>query len=906
VPILKLNFLDGIAYAYEFEEGEISKLLLPQIAQWFRGKYCTFTPPQKMAIPYIKAGYNVLISSPTGTGKTLAVFLPIIDELYRYALNGELRDQIYAVYISPLRALNNDMQKNLIQPLSDIRECIKRELGIDVEIRVAVRTSDTLPHEKSKMVKSPPHILITTPESFALALNAPKFREKLATVKWVVVDEVHELASSKRGAHLALSLERLVDLVSKDYQRIGLSATIAPLEDVARFLAGYNDNGSPRPIVIADARFSKPIDIKVVVPRFDIIYTPASMLNEAIYEELVKLISQHRTTLVFTNTRSATERVVYKLKKSLSSNGVLDADEVEAHHSSLSRDLRLEVEDKLKKGFLRVVVSSTSLELGIDIGYIDLVVLLSSPKSVTRLLQRVGRAGHNAYSVSEGIMIVVDRDDLVECTVLAKLAIQRKIDRVKIPKKPLDILAQHIVGMSLEKPRSIDEILRIIKRSYSYHEITEEELMSVINYLSSRYPGLEDYNVYAKIRYDEGSRIVGRKRGARMIYQLNVGAIPDEAKVAVVAVVDGRKKYIGDLEEGFAEILAPGDVFVLGGKTYRVLALHPTHVVVEPAGGERPTVPSWFSEMLPLAYDSALEVGKFRRVVAELINSMPREHVISWLMKEYNIEEHAAEYIYDYIFQQMAFTSTKVPSDRFMLIEIWFDNEKKATSVIFHSLFGRRVNDVLSRAYAYVFARHLRENVKVTVTDNGFMLTFSSPLKVQEVKKLVSEVSHKNVEEIVRKAVRATELFKKRFRHCAERAFMLLRRYKGVDVSIARRQVNAEKIIQVLEKYDKFPVIEETYREVLEDFMDLSHAKEVLRKIEEGEIEVGIIESDLAPSPFAHNIIAYGYSDVVLMEDKRKLIAKLQDIVKKVLEERKRVGEEKVHKHRVLLSSSAI
>jgi ATP-dependent Lhr-like helicase len=889
-----LEFRDGVAYACEFEEEEVFDLLLPIVAKWFKERYSSLTPPQRMAIPYIKMGYNVLISSPTGTGKTLAAFLPIIDDLIRYALKGELKDQIYVVYVSPLRALNNDMQKNLIQPLQELSKYIKRELGAEIDIRVAVRTSDTLPHEKAKMLKNPPHILITTPESLALALNAPKFREKLTTVRWVIVDEIHELASNKRGSHLSLSLERLVDLVGQDFQRIGLSATIAPLEDVARFLGGYRDDGTPRPVVIVDARFSKPIDIRVVVPRLDLVYTPASILNEAIYNELAKLILQHRTTLVFTNTRSATERVVYKLKKILSENGVLDADEIEAHHSSLSRDVRLEVEDKLKKGLLRVVVSSTSLELGIDIGYIDLVVLLSSPKSVTRLLQRVGRAGHNAYTPSKGVLIVVDRDDLVECTVLAKLALQRKIDRVKIPRKPLDILAQHIVGMSLEKPRTLKEIMSIVRRSYSYHDISEEELMSVIKYLGGKYPGLEDYNVYAKIRFDEASGVVSRKRGARMIYQLNIGAIPDEAKVPVVAIIDGRRKYIGDLEEGFVEILAPGDIFVLGGKTYKVLAIHPTHVVVEPAEGERPTVPSWFSEMLPLAYDSALEVGKFRRVVADLINALPREQVIEWLMKEYNIERHAAEYIYEYIYEQIMYTGMPVPSDNFILVEIWYDPEKGSTNVIFHALFGRRVNDVLARAYAYVFAQHLKESVKITVTDNGFMLTFSKPVSPTEVKKLIHEVSSSNVEEIVRKAIRRTELFKKRFRHCAERAFLLLRRYKGVDVSIAKRQINAEKLIQILEQYEKFPIIEETYREILEDFMDLTHAKEVLQRIERNEIRIGIIVSEIAPSPFAHNIIAYGYSDVVLMEDKRKLIAKFYDMVKKVLEEKTRIEKEHV------------
>jgi len=882
---LKVVFSDdGLAYAHEFDSEYVFSFLLKPIVNWFKNRYGSLTPPQKMAIPYIKAGYNVLISSPTGTGKTLAVFMPIIDDLYRLALNNELKDQIYAVYVSPLRALNNDMQKNLIQPLTEIREYVKNELGVDVDIRVAVRTSDTLPNEKSRMLKTPPHILITTPESLALALNAPRFRERLATTKWVIVDEVHEIASSKRGSHLVLSLERLVDLVGDDFQRIGLSATISPLEEVARFLAGFKSDGSPRPIVIVDARFSKPIDIRVVTPRLDLVYTPANVLNEAIYEELTKLVLQHRTSLVFTNTRSATERVVYKLKKSLSSNGIIDADEIEAHHSSLSRDVRLDVEDKLKKGLLRVVVSSTSLELGIDIGYIDLVVLLSSPKSVTRLLQRVGRAGHNAYEVSKGVLIVVDRDDLVECTVLAKLALQRKIDRVKIPKKPLDILAQHIVGMSLEKPRTIDEILTIIKRSYTYHDIRKDELVTVVNYLAGKYPGLEDYNVYAKIRFDENSETIERRRGARMIYQLNVGAIPDEAKIGVFCVIDNKKRYIGDLEEGFAEILGPGDIFVLGGKTYRVLAMHPTHIVVEPAEGERPTVPSWFSEMLPLSYDSAVEVGRFRRTVAEMIKSMPRDAVIDWLVKEYNIEFHAAEYIYEYIYQQLLFTNDLIPSDKLILVEIWPDKERGASNIIFHSLFGRRVNDVLSRAYAYALANILKESVKISVTDNGFMLTVPGHVNIQQINNVIKSVTSKNVEEIARKAIRKTELFKKRFRHCAERAFMLLRRYKGVDVSIARRQINAEKIIQAVEKYEKFPIVEETYREILEDFMDLQNAREVLEKIESGDIAIRVIESPFAPSPFAHNIVAYGYSDIVLMEDKRKLIARLQDMVKKVLE----------------------
>lgn len=879
---------ENITYAEDFRDEEVFSYLLEPIAQWIRDRFKILTTPQRMAIPYIKRGCNVLISSPTGTGKTLAAFIPIIDDLVRESIDRGLRDKVYVVYVSPLRALNNDMRKNLIAPLSDINEYIGRRYGRDVSIRVAVRTSDTLPHEKAKMLKEPPHILITTPESLALMLNAPRFREKLTNIRWVVVDEIHEIAGNKRGSHLALSLERLVDLVGRDFQRIGLSATISPLDEVARFLAGYRDDGTPRPVVIVDARFAKPLDIKVLCPRMDLVYTPASVLNEFIYDALAKLVLEHRTTLIFTNTRSATERVVYKLKKMLSSNGVLDADSIEAHHSSLSRDVRLDVEDKLKRGELKAVVSSTSLELGIDIGYIDLVILLSSPKSVTRLLQRVGRAGHNAYAISKGVLLVVDRDDLVECTVLAKLARERKIDNVKIPTKPLDVLAQHIVGMSLERPRPLDEIARIIRRSYPYRDLTEEELMSVINYLAGRYPGLEDYNVYAKIRFDEETKTIGKKRGARMIYQLNIGVIPDEAKVPVIAVEGGRKRYVGDLEEGFVEILSPGDVFILSGRTFKVLSIQPTHVYVTPAEGEKPTVPIWFSEMLPLAYDSALEVGKFRRIITEMIKTMPRDSVVEFISREYQLERHAAEYIYDYIYEQLLYTGT-IPSDRHIVVEIWRDVETKTTNIIFHALFGRRVNDVLSRVYAYVLSRKLKENVKIAITDNGFVLTvrntsISESLLKSVLKEVVEEVVPDNVEELARQAIRKTELFKKRFRHCAERAFMLLRRYKGVDISLTKRQINSEKLIEAVEGYPRFPIIEETYREILEDFMDLTHAKEVLRKIQNKEIEIQFVLSSYAPSPFSHNIIAFGYSDVVLMEDKRKLIARLQDMVRKILE----------------------
>ncbi|AEM38175.1 DEAD/H associated domain protein [Pyrolobus fumarii 1A] len=878
------------------EDDEVYSLLRPYVAEWFRRRYGSFTLPQRCAIPLIKRGENVLVSSPTGTGKTLAVFLGIIDELFRLGEEGRLQDQIYAVYVSPLRALNNDMRRNLLEPLHGIRQ-VASEMGIQLpEVRVAVRTSDTSPSEKQEMVRRPPHILITTPESLTIALVAPKFRERLATTRWIVIDEIHELASSKRGSLLSLTLERLEELVGGRLQRIGLSATIAPLEEVAKFLVGFDDNGEPRSCKIVDARFAKPIDIRVLCPVRDLINTPAEEVNEAIYRLLARLVMEHRTTLVFTNTRSATERVVYKLRKLLAAEGIADMDEIEAHHSSLSRDLRLEVEEKLKRGELKVVVSSTSLELGIDIGYIDLVVLLSSPKSVSRLLQRVGRAGHHIRQVSKGRIIVVDRDDLVECTVLAKAAMERKIDRVHIPRNPLDILAQHLVGMALERRWKIEEAYKLVRRSYSFHTLDYRDFINTLRYLAGLYPDtLEEMKVYAKIWLDEEKGEFGKKRSTRAIYAPNVGAIPDEAKIHVYTR-DGR--YVGDLEEAFVQILSPGDIFVLGGRTYRFIRSEGARVIVEPVEGVKPTVPVWFSEMLPLAFDSALLVGEFRRKIAEAImNGVSREEIVDWLVREYLLERHAAENIYEYIREQVEFTGGKVPNDRMILVELFIDDESETSNVIFHSLFGRRVNDALSRAYAYYLAEWLAKPVRITVSDNGFMLTVdgTDAIDMDLVVKLSRAVKSRELRDILKRVLRNTELLKRRFRHCAERALMILRRYRGRERSVHRMQINAQALLQAVEQLGDFPVLKEAYREILEDYMDVANAEQVLRWVEEGRVKLDYFGPTRVPSPFAHHLVVKGYSDVVLMEDRRRLLAELHRRVMELLAARRgnsRSGEE--------------
>ncbi len=875
-----------IIYAEDtLSDEEIYSQLRPYVASWFRKRFTTFTAPQRLALPYIKREYNVLISSPTGTGKTLAAFLAILDYLFMLGEQGLLEDKIYVVYVSPLRALNNDMRRNLMEPLKEIKEEARR-MNIELpEIKIAVRTSDTSPTEKQKMTRNPPHILITTPESLTIALSAPKFGQQLARAEYVIIDEIHELAGSKRGALLSLAIERLEAKTGRPLKRIGLSATIAPLEEIARFLVGYQDNGVPRPCVIADARFAKPIDIRVVTPVRDLINTDTNMLNESIYKTLARLIKKHRTTLVFTNTRSATERVVYKLRKMLEGGGIIDSDKIEAHHSSLSRSVRLDVEERLKKGELRVVVSSTSLELGIDIGYIDLVVLLSSPKSVSRLLQRIGRAGHHIRQVSKGRIIVVDRDDLVECTVLAKAALERKIDKTRIPRKPLDILAQHIVGMSLEKKWKIDDAYKVVKRSYNYHDLSIEEFEELVRFLAGFYSEkLEALKVYSKIWYDPEERVFGRKKTARMIYYTNSGAIPDEAKIHVFTT---DHKYVGDLDEGFVQILTPGDIFVLGGHTYEYIRSEGMKIIVRRAEGVRPTVPSWFSEMLPLAFDSALEVGKFRRIIAEMLASGKTcDEIVPFIMSKYRVGKYAALNICNYIKEQWEYTEGIVPSDKLILIEIYDEDNRR--NIIFHSLLGRRTNDALSRAYALVLSKKTMRPVRTTITDNGFMLTVSGRPEVN-VKQLVKAVTRDNIRELLKQALRGTELLKRRFRYCAERSFMILKRYYDYEKSPHRLQLNAEAILRVIESIDpNFPILREAYREIMEDFMDIESAEKVLEWVEKGDIDIKVIKNLDVPSPFAHSILSQGYSDIVLMEDKRRLIRELHERVLALLSQGKK------------------
>jgi len=1324
--------------AIERKPEEIAKALHPLIKEWFFSKFADFSLTQKYGVAAIWERKNILISAPTGGTKTLTAFLSILNYLVMLSEKNELENKVYAVYISPLKALSNDIHKNLVEPLEEINKLAEAR-GIKLQkINVGLRTGDTTKSERVKMAKNAPHILITTPESLSIVLTSKKFVDYMAGVEFCIVDEIHAL-DNKRGTYLSLSLERLNE-VSKIWPvKIGLSATISPLEEVAKFLVGEDKF---REVQIAEVPMDKKIDIKVLTPVNNLVED--ENINTEMYSLVDKLIQEHKTTLIFTNTRAGTERVVSHLKERFPT--IYGEDNIAAHHSSLGKGLRFNIEERLRNGELRVVVCSTSLELGIDIGYIDLVIMLGSPKSSARALQRClpydskilccdgiyrkigeivknkidikvisydknkgfvknkilnwienpaeslikfklenineiittkehpiltdsgwkkakdvnindkiaeirgkidfiykeppifellpkdkifvvntdnffqkivdkyrkeqrinaiifakklkmpynqfidcrrlkgrrksirldyfinackicnvpleeylpyiknlktkgsrwpkfplylneeimwlagiiatdgcivksrkndeaeyyrikignksrvmldkikeiilkydiepyikfdeirnfynlefgsnlfayifmsfgipckrksyeidinnvifslpdnliyaylegifegdgnfnlnktktsgmirlftasenfaiglhklisrlgyenkvsknkikpsklikkvsdgylycigiyrkesiqeffqnipcygekalkskeatknfkpylslreeydpfitylnikektiienknpvynltlkeepnnfiidniivhncGRAGHKLREVPKGRFIVMDRDDLVECCVIQKEMIEKKIDKIRFPKNCLDVLAQQIYGMTIYKTWDIEELFSLIKKSYCYSELSKNDFYDIISYLAGEY-ALEKNYIYGKIWYDPLTKMVGKRgRLARVIYLTNIGTIPEESFVTVKIGAEGEK--IGVIDESFLERMKRGDVFVLGGSKYEYVHTRGMNLYVKPALHKNPTIPSWFSEMLPLSFDSALEINKFRTFVKERFdNKYKKQEIIKFIQEYLYIEESSAEAIYNYFYEQYRFL--EIPNSKEIIIERFKGGKNY---LLFSSMYGRRVNDALSRALGYLIGHAGGRDIEVGINDNGFYIAGEK----LEIEKALKFLTPENLEEVLAESVERTDILARRFRHCATRSLMILRTYKGQSKSVGKQQMKSHFLLAAVRRVSKnFPILREARREVMQDLMDVENAKKVLNMIKSNEIKIKIREVKL-PSPFAINLIIQGHTDLIKIEDKQAFLKRMHELHVKAID----------------------
>ena len=883
---------------------EILDLLDPAVSDWWTDRFGSpdagdgcLTPPQREAIPLIHEGENALIAAPTGSGKTLASFTAILNELFEREQDGGLDNEVYCLYVSPLKSLANDIERNLENPLDGISDRLS-ERGVETDVRQAIRHGDTSSYDRQQMLEETPHILNTTPETLAILLNSPKFREKLASVEHVVVDEIHSLADSKRGTHLSVSLERL-QRIAGDFARIGCSATVEPLEDIAQFLVGYDYSGgdadekrTARDCEIVDARFARDYDLELHCPTPDLVNASKGAVNDAFYGELGDLVDGHESTLVFTNTRSGAERVLENLRE----RGVVADDDSACHHGSLSKDRRKEVEQQLKEGSLSVTTTSTSLELGIDMPHIDLVVQVGSPKSVASLLQRVGRAGHRPGRTVTGRVIALDRDELVECAVMLRQAERGFVDRVHIPERAHDVAVQHVYGMAISGPLREADLRATIQSAYPYREYTDADFENLFRYLTASYDGLEDRNVYAKIwrdtndapdgehyydDFDVGEPMIGKRgRLARPILLQNLGTIPDSFTVNVY--VRGDDEWVGQLDEDYLDTLEAGDVFVLGGDRFAYRYRRGSNVYVDRTS-QRATVPSWYSERLPLSYDLGVEVARFQADVVQRYEDGGAPAVRRWL-REFPIDANAVRALarmYDDQIQYAGIDSVST-TDRIAVEEVK-DRDEYRRRYHVRTSYGRRFNDGLSRLLAYRCANEANANVAVSVADNGFTLAMPLNRKV-DVAELLRQTDPEDARESLRAALADTDLLQRYFRINATRALLILKRYKGHEKSASKQQVASEMLLGFADGLTDFVVLDETYRELIEDKLDLAGVCEVLSAVGDGDIDVA--ESTVeSPSPLSFGLATLSASDVVLADDEDAVLRAFHERVREQVDE---------------------
>ncbi len=848
------------------EMGMVLETFHPAVRAWFEERFGKPSPPQEEGWPVIGRGENALILAPTGSGKTLAAFLKCLDTLYQEG--DSLSPGVQVLYISPLKALNNDIYRNLEVPLQGIA-AKAAEMGITLPVITSgIRTGDTPQRQRAAMVKHPPHVLITTPESLYLLLTS-NARRILQTVRYMIVDEIHAISGTKRGVHLSLSLERLEALLPTAPVRIGLSATQRPLEEIARYLGGVD-----RPVRIIDTGSRKQLDLMVEVPMADMRFLPEGSTWPPIYQRILERVSEHKSTLVFVNSRGLAERLTDRL------NDLAGRETAKVHHGSVSRERREMVEADLKAGRLPCLVATSSLELGIDVGAVDLVIQIESPKSVARGLQRVGRAGHVIGAASKGRLIPKFRGDLLETACIVREMKRGRVEETHVPTNALDVLAQQIVAMTAMDEWRVDELLALLRRSYCYRDLSERQLNTVLEMLSGRYPSDEFREFRPRIVWDREVGTIRGREGSRSLAVLSGGTIPDRGYYGVYLA--GTDVKLGEMDEEFVYESRVGEVFLLGTNTWRIQSIEHDRITVSDALGAQPKMPFWKGDGLGRPYEMGVNLGRFTREVAERLSdpALP-----AWLEAECNLDRSAATNLIQYLKDQVD-AAGAIPTDRQVVVERYQDEAGDARLVIL-SPFGGRVN----LAWSIVLKRRIRQFVGIDaeVTTNDDVIHFRLPGADRPVDLAqLLRIDPDEAMELLLEEVGNTPLFGAYFRMSAGRALVLPRPRPGRRRPFWLQRMKAADLLEVARRYEEFPIVLETYREVLRDVLDMEGLRQVLTSLQDGSLAVEAVQTD-GPSPMAATILLQFVADNMYMgetpraERRGAMLSLNRDLLREIL-----------------------
>jgi ATP-dependent Lhr-like helicase len=844
----------------------------PLVQSWFSERFGSPTEPQALGWREISTGQDTLISAPTGSGKTLAAFLICLDRLVRAARAQTLEDSTQVVYVSPLKALSNDVHRNLEIPLAEIAALAKRQGILLMPIRTAVRTGDTPMAERARMLKKSPHILVTTPESLFILLTAEKSRDMLRTTSTLIVDEIHAMADDKRGSHLSLSIARLDALTGSRPQRIGLSATVKPIEEVACLLGPDTR--------IVDVGHRREMELAVEVPRDELSVVASTEMWNEIYDRIAELILAHRTTLVFVNTRRLSERVAHALGERLGTNAVLP------HHGSLSRQMRLDAESRLKKGEVRAVVATASLELGIDVGSVDLVCQIGSPRSIAVALQRIGRSGHWVGAKPKGRLFATTRDELIECAAVFSAIHKGDLEHIEIPQNALDVLAQQIVAAAASESWKEDDLYALFCSAFPYRNLAREDFNAVIEMLSEGIATSRGRSSSLLHRDQVNGRVKGR-RGARLAAITSGGAIPENASYAVIAEPDA--KTIGTLDEDFAMESLVGDVFLLGTHSWRIKRVEPGRVRVEDAHGAAPSIPFWLGEAPGRSRELSAEVASIReRIISG------QEPVPAFLISECGLDEAGAKQAAAYVRAGTAELGS-LPSHRTIVAERFFD-QAGGMQLVMHAPFGSRITRAWGLALRKRFCRTFNFELQAAATDNGLVLSLSDqhsfPLEL-----VFAFLKSATVEAVLREALLTAPMFGARWRWNTTRALAVLRSRGGSRVPAPIQRMRADDLLAAVFpdqvacaenltgpiQIPDHPLVKETIENCLYEAMDLNGLRDILQNIEDGRMRTVAIDTAQA-SQFSHEILnanPYAYLDDAPLEERRTRAVQLRQTLGK-------------------------